>query len=139
MSPNTQENYFDSNLFDKISSSINVFWCGVNPPLPWFISTSQMLDNEKDHRLPNHFHQSFEIVYLLEINLGDYKNWQLIIDESLRLLSPGGLLFLRMTDTPLLSIFELKNLIKNGVKIITFKGPHSKQFISETLKGLINE
>jgi len=34
---------------------------------------------------------------------------------------------------------QLKNLIKNGVKIITFKGPHSKQFIPETLKELINE
>jgi hypothetical protein len=34
---------------------------------------------------------------------------------------------------------QLKNLIKNGVKIIHFKGPHSKQFIFETLKELINE
>ena len=113
MSPNLQENYFDSNLFDKISSSNKIFWAGVNPPLPWFISTNQILDNEKDHRLPNHFHQTFEIVYLLEINLGDYKNWPLIIDESLRLLSPGGLLFLRMTDTPLLSIYELKNFLNS--------------------------
>jgi hypothetical protein len=114
------ENYLDLNLLDKISSGNNVFWGGVNPPLPWFISTSQILDNEKDHRLPNHFHQSFEIVYLLEINLGDYKNWQLIIDESLRLLSPGGLLFLRMTDTPLLSIFELKNFINMWGKFTVY-------------------
>lgn len=113
MSPNLQENYFDSNLFDKISSSEKIFWAGVNPPLPWFISSNQILDNEKDHRLPNHFHQTFEIVYLLEITLGDYKNWPLIIDESLRLLSPGGLLFLRMTDTSLLSIYELKNFLNS--------------------------
>lgn len=113
MSPNSQENYFDSNLFDKISSSNNIFWAGVNPPIPWFISSNQILDNDKDNRLPNTFHQTFEIVYLLEINLGDYKNWPLIIDESLRLLSPGGLLFLRMTDTSLLSIYELKNFLNS--------------------------
>lgn len=113
MCPNSQENYFNSNLFDKISSSNKIFWAGVNPPLPWFISSNQILDNEKDHRLPNHFHQTFEIVYLLEINLGDYKNWPLIIDESLRLLSPSGLLLLRMTDTPLLSIYELKNFLNS--------------------------
>jgi len=115
-----RETYLDFELFEKISSGDKVFWAGANPPLPWFISTSQILDNEKDHRLPNHFHQSFEIVYLLEINLGDYKNWQLIIDESLRLLSPGGLLFLRMTDTPLLSIFELKNFINMWGKFTVY-------------------
>lgn len=115
-----KENYFDTNLFDKISCSNKIFWAGVNPPLPWFISTNQILDNEKDHRLPNDFHQSFEIVYLLEINLGDYKNWPLIIDESLRLLSPGGLLFLKMTDTPLLSIYELKNFLNSWGKLSVY-------------------
>jgi hypothetical protein len=34
---------------------------------------------------------------------------------------------------------QLKNLIKNDVRIIQFKGSSSKQFISETLKELINE
>jgi hypothetical protein len=34
---------------------------------------------------------------------------------------------------------QLKNLIKNDVRIIHFKNPNSKQFISETLKELINE
>ena len=33
---------------------------------------------------------------------------------------------------------ELDHLIKNKVKIITFKGPQSKQFIPETLRELIN-
>jgi hypothetical protein len=34
---------------------------------------------------------------------------------------------------------NLEHLIKNNVKIITFKGSHSKQFIPETLKELMNE
>jgi hypothetical protein len=33
---------------------------------------------------------------------------------------------------------NLEHLIKNNVKIITFKGPQSKQFIPETLKELMN-
>ena len=78
-----EDNYFDSNLFEKISSSNKIFWAGIDPPLPWFKCGNEILDNQKDHRLPNHFHQSFEIVYLLEINLGEYKNWPLIVDESL--------------------------------------------------------
>ena len=34
---------------------------------------------------------------------------------------------------------ELADLIKSGVKIITFKGPYSKEFIPRTLKELLGE
>jgi len=34
---------------------------------------------------------------------------------------------------------ELADLIKSGVKIITFKGPYSKEFIPQTLKELLGE
>jgi hypothetical protein len=34
---------------------------------------------------------------------------------------------------------ELANLIRIGVKIITFKGPYSKEFIPQTLKELLGE
>jgi hypothetical protein len=34
---------------------------------------------------------------------------------------------------------ELANLIRIGVKIITFKGPYSKEFIPQTLKELLVE
>lgn len=108
-----QENYFDNDLFDKISLSKKALWAGTNPPLSWFQCTNAILENEKDHRLPDSFHQSFDLVYLLEINLGEYKNWPLILDEALRLLTPGGLLFIRMTDTPFLSIFQLKNFLNS--------------------------
>lgn len=120
MYPNAQENYFDNNLFEGISKSTKVFWAGLNPPLSWFSTTNAILENEKDHRLPNHLHQSFDFVYLLEKNLGEFKNWILITDEALRLLAPGGLLFIRMTDTPLLSIFELKNFINAWGKFLVY-------------------
>lgn len=56
--------------------------------------------------------------------------------ESYLLLTQEEYLFITRTA---LKKVQLANLIKNGVKIITFKGPHSKQFIPETLKELINE
>lgn len=56
--------------------------------------------------------------------------------ENYFLLKQEEYLFVTRTS---LNKAQLEDLIKNGVKIITFKGPHSKQFIPETLKELINE
>ena len=56
--------------------------------------------------------------------------------ENYLLLKQEEYLFVTRTS---LNKAQLEDLIKNGVKIITFKGPHSKQFIPETLKELINE
>lgn len=56
--------------------------------------------------------------------------------ENYLLLKQEEYLFVTKTS---LKKAQLENLIKNEVKIITFKGPHSKQFITETLKELINE
>ena len=56
--------------------------------------------------------------------------------ENYLLLKQEEYLFVTRTS---LNKAQLEDLIKNGVKIITFKGPHSKQFIPETWKDLINE
>ena len=56
--------------------------------------------------------------------------------ENYLLLKQEEYLFVTRTS---LKKSQLEGLIKNDVKIITFKGPHSKQFIPETLKELINE
>lgn len=56
--------------------------------------------------------------------------------ENYLLLKQEEYLFITRTS---LKKAQLEDLMKNGVKIITFKGPHSKQFIPETLKELVNE
>lgn len=56
--------------------------------------------------------------------------------ENYLLLKQEEYLFITRTS---LKKAQLEDLMKNDVKIITFKGPHSKQFIPETLKELINE
>jgi hypothetical protein len=80
-------------------------------------------------KLPDRFHRWYgdqmAIAYEYNKNKDDYL-----------LLKQEEYLFVTRTS---LKKAQLENLVKNEVKIITFKGPHSKQFIPETLKELINE
>lgn len=80
-------------------------------------------------KLPDRFHRWYgDQMAIAEEWIKNKENYLLLKQEE----------YLFVTRTPLKKV-QLKNLIKMGVKIITFKGPHSKQFIPETLKELINE
>ena len=80
-------------------------------------------------KLPDRFHRWYgDQMAIAQEWIKNKENYLLLKQEE----------YLFVTRTSLKKI-QLKNLIKNGVKIITFKGPHSKQFIPETLKELINE
>ena len=80
-------------------------------------------------KLPDRFHRWYgDQMAIAQEWVKNKENYLLLKQEE----------YLFVTRTSLKKI-QLKNLIKNGVKIITFKGPHSKQFIPETLKELINE
>ncbi|CAB3789239.1 hypothetical protein LMG28614_02830 [Paraburkholderia ultramafica] len=101
----------DNSLKELLGKSSEVFWAGDRPPLGWMKSSSRIYNPKSDFRLPAEFHQSFDVVYLTERDLGSIKAWPLVVDEALRLLAPGGKLLIRMSNTALLTIFELKNLI----------------------------
>ncbi|HIV70897.1 MAG TPA: FkbM family methyltransferase [Candidatus Aquabacterium excrementipullorum] len=88
-----------------------VLWGGRFPPLHWIPATEQIFDPAHDYRLPAGHHQHFDLVYLVERDLATIKAWPQVIDEALRLLKPQGILALRTTNTPLLSIFELMGFI----------------------------
>ncbi len=79
-------------------------------------------------KLPNRFHRWYgdqmAIAYEWKKNKDDYF---LIKQEE----------YLFVTRVALKK-HELNHLIQNKVKILTFKGPQSKQFIPETLKELMN-
>ena len=80
-------------------------------------------------KLPDRFHRWYgDQMVISQEWIKNKENYLLLKQEE----------YLFVTRTSLKKI-QLKNLIKNGVKIITFKGPHSKQFMPETLKELINE
>jgi hypothetical protein len=80
-------------------------------------------------KLPDRFHRWYgDQMAIAQEWIKNKENYFLLKQEE----------YLFVTKSPLSKV-QLKNLIKNGTKIITFKGPLSKQFIPETLKELINE
>lgn len=99
----------DLQLKEILRKSDNVFWGGDNPPFARFCAGTKIFDPNSDYRLSPDAHESFDMVYLAENDLGQIKAWPLVLDESLRLLSPGGVLVIRASDSPFLSIWALKN------------------------------
>jgi len=80
-------------------------------------------------KLPGRFHRWYgDQMAIAEEWMKNKENYLLLKEEE----------YCFVTKTSLKKA-QLKNLIKDGVKIVHFKGSNSKQFISETLKELINE
>lgn len=80
-------------------------------------------------KLPDRFHRWYgDQMAIAQEWIKNKENYLLLKQEE----------YLFVTRTSLKKA-QLEDLMKNGVKIITFKGPHSKQFIPQTLKELINE
>ncbi len=80
-------------------------------------------------KLPDRFHRWYgDQMAMAQEWIKNKENYLLLKQEE----------YLFVTRTSLKKA-QLEVLMKNGVKIITFKGPHSKQFIPETLKELKNE
>jgi hypothetical protein len=80
-------------------------------------------------KLPDRFHRWYgDQIAIAQEWMKNKKNYLLLKEEE----------YCFVTKTSLKKT-QLKNLIKNGVRIVQFKGSNSKQFISETLKELINE
>lgn len=80
-------------------------------------------------KLPDRFHRWYgDQMAMAQEWIKNKENYLLLKQEE----------YLFVTRTSLKKA-QLEDLMKNRVKIITFKGPHSKQFIPETLKELINE
>lgn len=98
-------------LKDYLAAATDVFWAGSQPPFGWFKSSTDIYDPSKDYRMPPDLHQRNQIVYLVEKDISLMKGWPLILDEAMRLLAPGGIIVLRVTNTPLMTIFALKNQI----------------------------
>lgn len=92
-----------------VTSGARILWVGRMPPLSRFEADPRLLESSGDFRMPPEAHQSYDLVYLVESDLGRMKAWPVVVDEALRLLRPGGVLVIRMTNTTLCSIFALKH------------------------------
>lgn len=99
----------DTNLRELLASASSIFWAGKKPPFPRMHADERIFSPGKSYRLPSDYHENFDLVYLSEVDLGTVKAWPVVVDEALRLLSPQGILIIRASDSPLLSVFSLKN------------------------------
>lgn len=105
---------FDSKLLREICDSKAVFWAGQFSPTSSFTSSTRIFDETYDFRQSSNDHGSYSAVYLTEIDLGNVKQWPLILDEALRLLAHDEktLLFIRFTQSHLLSVFALSAFLR---------------------------
>ncbi len=90
----------------------DVLWAGSKPPRADMADGSALFDPRLDFRLPPGSHQAFDIVFLVEHDLGKVKQWPLVLDEALRALRPGGVLVVRAHQSALLSVFQFANFIE---------------------------
>lgn len=89
-----------------------VLWAGSMAPRHDMSMAGRIYDPGTDFRLPAEFHQAFDLTYLVERDLGQIKQWPLVVDEALRSLKPGGIFVVRLRETAFLSIFQLANFIE---------------------------
>jgi hypothetical protein len=105
---------FDAKLLNEICGSEAVFWAGTYPPVGNMASSTRIFDAEYDFRQPSSQHGTCSAVYLVEYDLGQFKQWPLILDEALRLLKYGnrGTLFVRFSQSSLLSVFAFAAFLR---------------------------
>lgn len=90
----------------------DALWAGSAPPRADMSDGSALYDPRADFRLAPERHQAFDIVFLVERDLGQIKQWPLVLDEALRALRPNGVLVVRATQSALLSVFQFANFIE---------------------------
>lgn len=122
----------DSELIEFIANSTEIFWAGSQPPLGRMVASETIYTAESDFRLPPDHHQRFDLVYVVERDLGSIKQWPLVVDEALRLLAPRGRLLLRFNESAFLAIFALANLLRSwphGQISTVFQHRHEQNLI----------
>jgi cell division protein ZapA (FtsZ GTPase activity inhibitor) len=105
---------FDAKLLNEICGSEAVFWAGIYPPVNSMVTSTRIFDPECDFRQSCAQHGTCSAVYLVEYNLGQFKQWPLILDEALRLLPYGkrSTLFVRFSQSALLSVFAFAAFLR---------------------------
>lgn len=93
----------------SLLSSGRVFWGGHQQPLPDMTADDRIFSADADFRMGPDHHGRYDLVYLVEHDLGLIKQWPLILDEALRLIDKTGIVVLRLRESNLVTIFEAAN------------------------------
>lgn len=105
---------FESTLLADVIADGPVFWAGTRLPSAGLTGSTALFDAAGDFRLAPSEHGRYRTVYLVEQDLGYWKQWPLILDEALRLFAYGarGTLFVRFSETDLLSAFAFAAFLR---------------------------
>lgn len=87
------------------------YWCGTDAPMPGCVTSLRLMDRHARFREAPEMHGLFSAVYLVEHDLGQFRQWPLVVDEALRLLRPEGTLVVRYRQSPHLVTHQLLGMI----------------------------
>jgi hypothetical protein len=104
----------ESKLLNDVCDDGPMFWGGEQVPSGGMDHSQALFQAANDFRLPPSEHGRYRTVYLVEHDLGRYKQWPLILDEALRLFQYGerSVLFLRFSETEVLTAFAFAAFLR---------------------------
>lgn len=112
----SEKNSYYEKILNKISGDTHI-WFGRFP-----IVNADVIDFNKgtNYRVSPDLHGKYDNVWLYERPFNAFPQWELILDESLRLLKDGGSLIIRYHDNNIFAVYALKNkLFRSFVNSIT--------------------
>lgn len=137
---NIEKNIY-SEFLDNIPSEKQI-WFGKFPTI-----NAEAIDFTRgtNCRVSSKLHSNYDVVWLYEEQLFHYENWELILDESIRLLKENGVLIVRYKDNHNASVYALKGKLFraffNDIKLLKQKKLEDESIVSvfSIKRLLINE
>jgi len=102
-----KENILDDFLVKLAQNTGRQAWAGQRMP---FAMEPIDFVNSTNYRVSNSLHQKFNVVWLFEVTVNDFKgfSWKIVLDEAIRLLGEDGYIVIRMHNTDTVSIPMVK-------------------------------
>jgi hypothetical protein len=124
----------ESTLLSAMVQDGPVFWGGIRVPAAGIDNSHDLFQAVGDFRMPPSEHGRYRAVYLVEHDLGLWKQWPLILDEALRLFQYGqcGSLFVRFSETELLTAFAFVAYLRRRTDF-TFELAYQDAFSNGTI------
>jgi hypothetical protein len=103
---------------DLVTRTGRKYWVGREAPVPGCVTSDALLEARGLHRASPDEHGTYDVVYLVETDLGTLPYWQVLVDEALRLLGASGTLVVRYTPSTLLGPQDLMALVSSRIACV---------------------
>lgn len=90
------------------------FWAGLAAPAQGMTASDNLFNGRAGYREHSQHHGRYAAVYLVDLNIGHYLQWPVILDEALRLIAfnTSALFCVRFTQSPFLSVFAFAGYLE---------------------------